>query len=715
MMPKQFYFFSIMILLLSCNTNKKVPLPSQPNVLILFTDDQRFNTIHALGNEEIHTPNLDRLVEMGVSFTRAHIPGGNSGAVCAPSRAMLLTGRFHQHLPQSFTVPWSGGENQGVSPYPTFAETFRAAGYTTFFTGKWHNDPPELHDGFSEGANIYLGGMHFLKDGGHPKPWLHHFDPSGEYPAEKKWQGNKFSSELYADAAVEFIQKRTATDPFLMYVAFASPHDPRQAPARYQKLYDSKKIKLPANFLAEHPFDNGMLRVRDEELAPFPRTPERVKEEIAGYYAMVSEVDAQIGRIIDELEKTNQLENTIIVFAGDNGLAVGQHGLLGKQNVYDHSVRVPLIFAGPGIPKNSKASSLSYLLDVFPTLCHLTGVSAPETIEGKDLRPAMKQPELQLREHVFMSFIHTQRAVRTKDNWKLIRYFVKGARQEQLFNLNDDPGESKNLAKLPQHQSRLQELRQLLLSEMIAFEDPFLAPSIQVDYTNFGVPPEITIERSMPESKIYFTINGQEPTTSSRLYGAPFTLKTTAKIKARAFYQGQAISPIVEVAAPVIRNVSAITLKNEPAPQYSAKGNYSLVDGLKGSQDFQDGQWLGFHTNDLIAEIQFPKEQLINEVQVSFLENITNWIFLPTKVEIEISKDGENFFQIFQQDIPVPEQDNREIRLKSFGQSYRASLQATHLRVIAKNIGICPQWHSGKGGPAWLFVDEIAINPPGLK
>lgn len=686
------------------------PNPQTPNVLILFTDDQRFNTIRAWGNQEIHTPNLDRLAAMGTSFTHAHIPGGNNGAVCMPSRAMLLTGRFFQNLPLGFTSIGSVTQNRGFSPYPTFAETFRAAGYQTFFTGKWHNGPPELYDGFATGANIYLGGMHFLKDGGHTNPWLHDFDPSGKYPADKKWQADKFSSELYADAAVNFLQQQQKEQPFLMYVSFTSPHDPRQAPEKYQNLYDPNQITLPANFLPEHPFDNGMIRVRDEDLAPYPRTPERIKAEIAAYYAMVSEVDAQIGRILDALEAQGQLDNTIIVFAGDNGLAVGQHGLLGKQNIYDHSVRVPLIIAGPGIKGNQQSSSLCYLLDVFPTLCALTNVQAPESIEGKSLVPILENPQSQIRDHVFLSFIHTQRGVRTKDNWKLIKYFVNGENTAQLFDLNDDPWEINNLFDQPEYQAKQAELQSLLMQNMVEMEDQFLEPKIQVQYDGFDSPPTISIQHAMPEAKIFYTTDDSEPGPESIAYTSPFSAKQSGNIKAKAFFRGEAISKTVETQVANIGNYADLDWENEPAKQYAARGKYSLVDGIYGSENFKDGHWLGFQEVDLDATLTLKETTALQTLEANFMENTNDWIFLPKDFSVSISEDGKEFREVFRKEIPPATADGENAGNLLIQHQFDPPIMARRIRIKATNTGICPDWHNGKGGKAWLFVDEIKVN-----
>ncbi|GAF96928.1 unnamed protein product, partial [marine sediment metagenome] len=289
--------------------------------------------------------------------TNAYIMGSMSGAVCMPSRAMLMTGRT------LFRLEGSGGtvpEEQVTMP-----ETLQKAGYNTFETGKWHQDRATFKRCFTHGSKIFFGGM-----SNHYKVPVNDFDPTGEYPKEKIYSDEgKHSSELFSDAAIRFLRDYADDKPFFMYVSFTAPHDPREMPVEYLDMYDSDKIPLPENFMPEHPFDNGELIIRDELLAKFPRTPEEIRTHIAAYYAMITHVDAQIGRILDTLKETGNAENTIIIFSGDNGLAVGQHGLLGKQNLYEHSVHVPLIISGPGMPVGEKRDALCYLFDIFPTLC----------------------------------------------------------------------------------------------------------------------------------------------------------------------------------------------------------------------------------------------------------------------------------------------------------------------------------------------------------
>ncbi|MFC1509051.1 sulfatase-like hydrolase/transferase [Candidatus Omnitrophota bacterium] len=439
----------------SCSPEKAPP--KRPNILFLFTDDQRFDTIRALGNKHIMTPSLDSLVINGTTFTNAYIMGGTSPAVCAPSRAMLLTGRT------LFKVDKQGLWQYDIMPEnPTLPETFRKAGYTTFGTGKWHNGQASYSRSFSAGDTIFFGGMsdHFRV------PWCD-FDPLGNYPAgddlkdlrKKTASGEKgkHSSELFSDSAINFLRNYQSDKPFFMYISYTAPHDPREMPEEFRDMYDTDTIPLPANFLPEHPFDNGELKIRDELLEAFPRTPDKIRRHIADYYAMITHLDSQIGRVLKTLEDTGYAENTIIVFAGDNGLAVGQHGLLGKQNVYEYSVHVPLILSGPGIPAGEKRDAFVYLQDIFPTLCNLTGIPVPTTVEGIDLVPALCDENEKIRDTLSFAYMDYQRAVRD-ERYKLIEYAVNGKRTTQLFDLKNDPWETHNLAGDPafsEHQNRL--------------------------------------------------------------------------------------------------------------------------------------------------------------------------------------------------------------------------------------------------------------------
>ncbi len=445
----------------ACQTDVREEGPL--NVLVLYTDDQRFNTIAALGNEEIITPNMDRLVREGTAFTRTFTMGSLRPALCVPSRAMLMTGRpLFGLLNGGGTIP---------AEHVMMPELLRMAGYRTFATGKWHNDRAAFARAFQTADNIYFGGMHGPSHGGHEAPLLNAFDSTGTYAREDRRSVEGFSSTLYADAAIEFL-RQPHDEPFFAYVSFTSPHDPRTPPPPYDSWYSPATVSTPPNFMPVHPFDTGGLRIRGELLREHPRTEQIAREELALYYGMISEVDAQIGRILDVLDETNLRARTLIIFAGDNGLAVGSHGLLAKQSLYDHSLRVPLVFVGPGIPQGETRDALAYIHDVFPTVANVLALELPATAEGHTLLPNIQDANAPSREAVFLLYRNLQRGVRTADNWKLIQYNVNGERTDQLFNLNEDPHEVRNLADDPDHTDRKAAMEAELLRISQLYNDP---------------------------------------------------------------------------------------------------------------------------------------------------------------------------------------------------------------------------------------------------
>lgn len=422
-------------------------------MLILFSDDHRTDAVGAYGNSYVRTPHLDSLARVGFNFREAHIMGSHHGAVCAPSRAMLMSGRslfrVYDDLDTVRTVP----------------EQMRAAGYVTFGTGKWHQSRESFARSFSRGRNIFFGGMsdHFevplrdlRSDGRFTEP-----DTSG------------FSSTLFAEATVRFLERHAATNdgtPFLAYTSFTAPHDPRTPPAEYRTMYEGAHVPLPANFRSVHPFNLGAetLTLRDEQLAPWPRPPDVIRSQIAAYYGLISHMDAQIGRILEALKTHGLAENTIVVFAGDNGLALGSHGLLGKQNLYEHSTGVPLIVAGPGIP-SGQSRALTVLYDLAPTLLARTGTEPLPRMDGKNLAPIWRGDAESVRSMFYTAYGENQRAVRG-DRWKLIRY--PKIDHTQLFDLRTDPYELRNRARDPE----TAQIRARLSDSLTALHDRFGDP-----------------------------------------------------------------------------------------------------------------------------------------------------------------------------------------------------------------------------------------------
>jgi arylsulfatase A-like enzyme len=335
----------------------------KPNIIFLFADDQRADTIGAHGNPHIQTPNLDKMVAEGFSFRRNYCAGSFSGAVCVASRAMLMTGKHWMKLPRT-----KGRITWGDSPLlPSHLQA--AGGYNTFIVGKWHNGKGTLDRSFSNGSALYMGGMANHAD-------FQVQDLNDGKLSDKRDAGG-FSSTVFADEAVKYINAADADKPFFLYVAFMAPHDPRNPPEKYRQMYYDKRPPLPPNYLPEHPFQNApqVTAGRDEGLAPWPRTKDVISDQLCEYYGLVTHLDEQVGRIVDAVGKSTHAKDTIIIYTADHGLAMGSHGLLGKQNVYEQSMRCPLILSGPGVPKGS-SDSYTYVHDLYATICSFAGVDA---------------------------------------------------------------------------------------------------------------------------------------------------------------------------------------------------------------------------------------------------------------------------------------------------------------------------------------------------
>ncbi len=424
------------------------PPAKRPNVLFLFADDQRADTIAALGNPHIQTPNLDRLVKRGIAFDRAYMQGGMQGATCVPSRAMLLSGQNLFHI------------DEKLMRAETWPEAFARAGYTTFASGKWHNGDASLARSFQIARLMFTGGMTDPM-----KAQLRDLADGKVGPAR---MSAKHACEAFADETIRFLKEHTG-GPFFAYLPFDAPHDPHIVPPDFAMNYDAAQIPLPPNFLPQHPWDNGEMAIRDEKLLPWPRTPEAVRAMLAEYYRYISYLDAQIGRVLDALDASPAAKNTLVVFSADSGVARGGHGLIGKQNLYEDSMRVPLIICGPGIPAGRRTKAMCYLFDVLPTLGKLCGVSRPATSEGIEFSATLSDPAKPARSRLMFAYRNVQRAV-SDGHWKLIRY--PQIDRTQLFDLASDPNEVTNVAEKPEHAGKVAELMQALEAEMRASGDP---------------------------------------------------------------------------------------------------------------------------------------------------------------------------------------------------------------------------------------------------
>lgn len=476
------------LLTLAVAARAQEPARSRPNILLVVTDDQSPFDLRVYEPTAVtETPTLDRLAREGVTLTRAYHMGSNSGAVCTPSRHMIMSGRTLWHLPPiARRVRPNPHCPEGLAEQ-TLAAVFGRAGYDTMRTCKRGNS--------YAAANAQFAVRHEM--------------------TRRKGDAEN-GSAWHADRVLDFLSARAEAgdeDPFLVYLGFSHPHDPRWGDPELLAKYgahdagppeepDPKAPPLPPNYLPAHPFPDGHPKLRDEVAVQGVmerRDAATVRNEIGRQAACAENIDRHLGRVLAHLEESGELENTFVVFTSDHGIAVGRHGLMGKQNLYEHSWRVPLVVRGPGLPAGRRAPGDVYLLDLLATLCDLSGVAAPPTNEGQSFAPVLRGESESIRDLLFGVYCGGtkpgMRSVRHGD-WKLVEWDVlDGAvRETQLFNLRDNPWElviqhhaaevvaltgakpeahQVNLADDPAHAERLAELRGLLRAEMERLHDPY--------------------------------------------------------------------------------------------------------------------------------------------------------------------------------------------------------------------------------------------------
>lgn len=466
----------------SCNTgpgNNGPDKDPKPNILFIFADDQCFSAINALGNKEILTPNLDMLVREGTTFTHTYNMGAWNGAVCMASRAMLITGSY---IWDAYRYENEYSDSDRPLSRPLWGNLMQQAGYETYFTGKWHikRDPSDV---FDHVKNVRPG-----MPGDHPEGYnrpLYENDTLWQ-PWDNKWggfwEGGKHWSEVLAEDAVSFLSTAKGSDkPFFIYLAFNAPHDPRQSPKEFLDMYRVEDISVPLNFQPLYPFKDEIgcgEGLRDERLAPFPRTEYAVKVNRREYYAIITHMDEQIGKILDELKKSGKADNTYIFFTADHGLAVGEHGLLGKQNMYDHSMRVPFVVIGPDIPADSKVVADIYYQDVMASALDIAGMEKPDYVRYNSVMDLARGERTEsYYDAIYGCYIDLQRMIR-KNGFKLIVY--PKAEETRLFDLENDPWEINDLSGNPDYYN----VKTELFNELIDLQDKM---NDDLDLTNFNI------------------------------------------------------------------------------------------------------------------------------------------------------------------------------------------------------------------------------------
>ncbi len=472
------------------------PSEKDPNFLYIIVDDQSpFDLKCYNPRSELSTPNLDRLAAEGMVIDGAYHMGSWVGAVCTASRHMIMSGRTVWHIPDIRQRRLNPNADDPALVPPGLAEqtlpaVFNRAGYATMRTCKRGNSYEAANREFTVRRD-----------------------------ATKRGGTDETGSAWHAEQVLDYLAEREAAaadDPFLIYFGFSHPHDPRNGKPEYLANYGAvnhtdpdsvppanpKQPKLPENYLPEHPFHHGQPGLRDEVsvVGVWKRRDEKtIRNEWGRQLACSEYIDAQIGRVLERLEAMGELDNTYIVYTSDHGMAIGRHGLQGKQNLYEHTWRVPFLVKGPGIEPGSRAEGNLYLLDTLATLCDLAGIDAPETNEGTSFRPVLEGTAETIRDVLFGVYCGgTKPGMRSvkRDDWKLIQYDVLEGevKETQLFHLGENPHEflaehhdpevialtgvtpeehQRNLADDPRYADRRAEMEALLLSEMRRLDDPY--------------------------------------------------------------------------------------------------------------------------------------------------------------------------------------------------------------------------------------------------
>ena len=460
----------------------------RPNILFILVDDQSpFDLKIYDPTSGLEAPNLERLAAEGVVIDRAYHMGSFSGAVCTPSRHMIMSGRTVWHL------PIGPGAKEHCPPQlelNTIPAVFNRAGYDTMRTCKQGNSYEAANRQFTVRRDASKRGG----DAGSGSAW-------------------------HAEQVLDYLKTREETkdaDPFLIYFGFSHPHDTRDGTPELLAKYGAinhadpaslppanlKAPALPRNWLPELPFHHGHPDLRDEVSVSGvweKRDAVTIRNEVGREFACSENIDIQVGRVLERLEVMGELENTYILYTSDHGIAIGRHALMGKQNLYEHSWRVPYFVKGPGIKPGSRAEGNIYLHDTLATLCDLAGIVAPESNEGTSFKSVLKGEKEAVRDVLYGVYNGGtkpgMRSVR-KGDWKLIQYDVMdgAVRETQLFNLAGNPEEflsehhepaivaltgvtptknQRNLADDPAHAEKLAEMKALLLDEMRRHHDPW--------------------------------------------------------------------------------------------------------------------------------------------------------------------------------------------------------------------------------------------------
>ena len=418
----------------------------RPNIVFIISDDHRWNVMSCMGHPFIKTPNMDRLAKEGVRLSNTFV----TTSLCSPSRACFLTSKYvHLH-----------GVRNNSTPFPTdkqttFPQLLQKSGYETAFIGKWHMDGQiDVQPGFDRWASFKAHGTYI--------------DPVFIIDGNRKPQKG-YMTDLLTTYAVNWLKKRKADKPFLLYLAHKAPHVNCTPAERHANLYADAKITPPANS-KDTLEGKPAWQKKWPSLAHSPvlqKGEAAYREAVLNYCRTVTGIDDSIGEVLKTLEATGKLENTIVIYCSDNGYYHGDHGMWDKRSAYDESLRIPFLIRFPKMVKpGSVLDKMVLSIDLAPTLLDIAGVKAPSDMQGRSFRPLLEGKPTEWREDYLYEYFQeknfaytpTTLAVRTTD-WKYVEYPEIDDIPE-LYDLKNDPTEMHNLAQDPKQSAKLAEMKQ---------------------------------------------------------------------------------------------------------------------------------------------------------------------------------------------------------------------------------------------------------------
>ncbi len=672
------------ILLIACSPQQEKALP---NIIFIMSDDHASKAISAYDTSLMHTPNIDRLAENGIRFDNCYC----TNAICSPSRAVILTGKYsHMNGVIDNSLSFDGSQQ-------TLPKILREAGYQTAMVGKWHlkSEPT----GFDYWFVLPGQGQYYRPD---------FIGQEGRVSVEG------YVTDIITDKGIEFIESRDPDKPFFMMLHHKAPHRSWQPAIRHLDKYENKQFPVPASLQDQHKGKSAAAREQEMSIARHMaldydlKMPEELlirkgsdrelffgtnwsnprnrmavedfekweayytdradeynalpndsvaidewkyRKYMEDYLSCIYTMDENIGRLTDYLEETGLNENTIVIYTSDQGFFLGEHGWYDKRFMYDEAHRMPLIISVPGLSKGDD-DHMIINADFAPTILNMAGIEPPCDMQGESFHEILQGGEPgQWRESVYYHYfeypaVHSvKRHYGVRTNKYKLIHYYYDIDEWELFDLEDDPYEMNNLAGNPDFSDVLSEMKTELHRLRVHYQD------------------------TMPQK--YLPVSPEE--ISHLAKGLDYTLKF------------------------------------DPSERYPGTPG-CLTDGIAYPEgeaySYGNDAWCGFRGDDFVFAIDLGEVMKVSEISVGFLQHQQNWIFPPMKIEFLTSLDGQEYMNITREFCSGLKKNDRVEKIQV--RTEYTDLETRYIKVKAKNT-LLPDWHSGTGKPAWLFVDEIIV------